>query len=73
MYITSTYNDSVPTAHRIQFVSTKNTAWLMLHAETISVYLKNHTKHVTTLRGQNGEFINVKGDGIPTNHGPLDG
>ena len=32
----------------------------MLYREIIAVCSQIHTKHINTLRGQNGEFLNVK-------------
>jgi len=32
----------------------------MLYREIIAVYSEIHTKHITTLSGQNVEFVNVK-------------
>jgi len=32
----------------------------MLHREIIAVCSQIHTKHINTLCGQNGEFLNVK-------------
>lgn len=39
----------------------RNTNWLMLYKEVITVYSENHVKHVRVLCGQNTEFhFNVK-------------
>jgi hypothetical protein len=35
----------------------------MLYREIIAVCSEIHTKHINTLRGQNGEFLNVKSGG----------
>jgi len=36
------------------------TSQLMLYREIIAVCSEIHTKHINTLCGQNGEFVNVK-------------
>ena len=44
----------------------------MLYREIIDVRSEIHTKHKNTLCGQNVEFVNVKPDGIYSNHCALE-
>jgi hypothetical protein len=43
----------------------------MLHSEIIAVCSEIHTKHISTLCGQNVEFVNVKPGGTYSNHWDL--
>jgi hypothetical protein len=45
----------------------------MLYSEIIAVCSEILTKHTNTLCGQNVEFVNVKPDGIYSNHWALNG
>jgi hypothetical protein len=40
----------------------------MLYREIIAVCSETHTKHITTLYGQNVEFVDVKPGGTYCNH-----
>jgi hypothetical protein len=44
---------------------------LMLYGEIIAVCSQIHTKHINTLCGQNGEFVNVSWHGTHSYHWPL--
>jgi hypothetical protein len=52
---------SVP--RRKHSVSVTKTSQLMLYREIIAVCSETHTKHITTLCGQNVELLNVKPGG----------
>jgi hypothetical protein len=43
----------------------------MLFTETIAVYCENHTEHINTLCGENGEFFNIKVGGTYRYHWAL--
>jgi len=43
----------------------------MLYREIIAVFSQIHTKHITTLRGQNVELLNVKPGGTYSNQWAL--
>jgi hypothetical protein len=45
----------------------------MLYREILAVCTEIHTKHITTLCGQNVEFVNVKPGGTYSDHWALDG
>ena len=45
----------------------------MLYREIIAVCSQIHTKHINILFGQNGEFLNVKPDGMHSDHWILQG
>ena len=45
----------------------------MLYREIIAVCSEIHTKHINTLRGQNGEFLSTKPGGIYINQWALKG
>jgi hypothetical protein len=54
-----TFKHSVRTAKKTQHFTITKINWLTLFKEIIAVYTENHTKHITTLRGQN-ELLIVK-------------
>jgi hypothetical protein len=43
----------------------------MLYREIIAVCFEIQTKHINTVCGQNGEFVNVKPDGTQSDHWAL--
>jgi len=45
----------------------------MLYKEIIAVCSEIHTKHINTLCGQKGEFVNVKPGGTYSDHWALEG
>jgi hypothetical protein len=45
----------------------------MLYREIIDMFSQTHTKHANTLCGQNVECLNVKADGVYSNHRALQG
>jgi hypothetical protein len=57
------YKDSVRTSQETHYVTTTKPNRLMLFGETVAVYFENHTEHINTLCGQNGEFWYVKTGG----------
>ena len=45
----------------------------MLYSEIIAVFSQIHTKHINTLCGLNVELLNVKPDGIYSDHWAVKG
>ena len=45
----------------------------MLYREVIAVCSQIHTKHISTLCGQNVEFVDIKPGGTYSNHWALEG
>jgi hypothetical protein len=61
------FKSSVPTSQETHCISIIKTNWLVLFREIIAVYSENHTKHINTIFGQNGEFVSAKADGTDNN------
>jgi hypothetical protein len=43
----------------------------MLFWETVAVYCENHTEHISTLCGQNADFLDGTAGGMHSNHRTL--
>jgi hypothetical protein len=62
------YKNLVRTSLEKRHVSAAEANLLMLFGETVAVYCENHTKHITTLCGQNAAFNYVPASGTYRNH-----